>query len=89
MFGDTYFLGLPAWAFPGWKDRYFTDAPSRLQSYAQVFNTVEGNTTFYRVPDEQTVRRWRDAVAGTAFRFCLKLPKTVTHERTPDMEELR
>ncbi len=89
MFGDTYFLGLPAWAFPGWKDRYFTDAPSRLQSYAQVFNTVEGNTTFYRVPDEQTVRRWRDAVAGTSFRFCLKLPKGVTHEVRPDMEELQ
>lgn len=89
MFGDTYFLGLPAWAFPGWKDRYFTDTPSRLASYAQVFNTVEGNTTFYRVPDEQTARRWRDAVAGTRFRFCFKLPRAVTHERKPDLEELQ
>ncbi len=89
MFGDRYFLGLPAWAFPGWKDRYFTDAPSRLASYAQVFNSVEGNTTFYRVPDEKTARRWRAAVAGTRFRFCFKLPRTVTHERNPDLEELR
>ncbi|MDJ0751864.1 MAG: DUF72 domain-containing protein [Woeseiaceae bacterium] len=89
MFGDRYFLGLPAWAFPGWKDRYFTDAPSRLASYAQVFNTVEGNTTFYRVPDEKTALRWRKAVAGTRFRFCFKLPRTVTHERNPDLEELQ
>ncbi len=85
---DNYFLGLPAWAFPGWKDRYFNDKPSRLASYARVFNTVEGNTTFYRVPDADTVARWRDAVADTGFRFCFKLPRRVTHERDADIEEL-
>ncbi len=81
-------IGLPAWAFPGWKDRYFTDAHSRLSSYAQVFDTVEGNTTFYRTPDADTVARWRDAVAGTSFRFCLKLPREVTHEYRPDLGAL-
>ena len=85
---DQYFLGLPAWAFPGWKDRYFTDAPTRLASYASVFDTVEGNTTFYRTPDSNTVSRWRDAVAGCDFRFSFKLPRNVTHEHNPDMEEL-
>ena len=85
---DAYFLGLPAWAYPGWKDRYFTDEPSRLASYAAVFNTVEGNTTFYRIPDDETVRRWRKAVSGTSFRFCFKLPKDVTHEREPDLDAL-
>ncbi len=89
MYGKTYFLGLPAWAFPGWQDRYFTDTPSRLSSYAQVFNTVEGNTSFYRVPDAQSIRRWREAVSERVFRFCFKLPRAVTHERTPDMQELR
>ena len=85
---ETYFLGLPAWAFPGWKDRYLTDEPSRLASYAQVFNTVEGNTTFYRIPGRDTVSRWKDAVAGSGFRFCFKLPREVTHERTPDLAAL-
>lgn len=79
-----YFLGLPAWAFPGWNNRYFTDKPSRLASYAQVFNTVEGNTTFYQVPSENTVDRWAEALEGTDFRLCLKLPREVTHERRPD-----
>ncbi len=83
-----YFLGLPAWAFPGWKDRYFEEHPSRLASYAQVFNTVEGNTTFYRTPDSQTIARWLDAVNGTRFRFSFKLPRAVTHERRPDMDAL-
>ena len=83
-----YFLGLPAWAFAGWRDRYFVDKPSRLASYASVFNTVEGNTTFYSTPAERTVRRWRTDVPGH-FRFCFKLPQRVTHERRPDFAELR
>lgn len=85
---DNYHLGLPAWAFRGWEGLYFTDRPSRLASYAEVFNCVEGNTTFYRVPDPNTVLRWRDAVSGTGFRFCFKLPRAVTHEHDPDLSEL-
>lgn len=83
-----YYLGLPAWAFPGWRGRYFVDEPSRLASYASVFNSVEGNTTFYQIPDASTVRRWQEAVAGTEFRFALKLPRAVTHEHRPDYAAL-
>lgn len=86
---DKWYLGLPAWAFPGWKDRYMMDAPSRLRSYASVFNTVEGNTTFYRVPDARTVDRWRSAVESREFRFSFKLPRDVTHERRPDAASLQ
>ena len=87
----TYYLGLPAWGFPGWTGQYFP-APtvtSTLASYASVFNTVEGNTSFYRVPDEATTQRWAEAVSGTDFRFSFKLPKTITHEAKPDGEDLR
>jgi uncharacterized protein YecE (DUF72 family) len=86
---QRYFLGLPAWAFPGWKDHYFFDRPSRLASYASVFSTVEGNTSFYRVPDAQSIERWRAAVDGTDFRFCFKLPREVTHESHPDEAVLK
>jgi uncharacterized protein YecE (DUF72 family) len=84
-----YRLGLPAWAFPGWRDRYFPARPSPLGGYARVFDAVEGNTTFYRVPDEETVRGWAAAVAGSDFEFCFKVPRTVTHERQPDVADLR
>lgn len=83
-----YYLGLPAWAFPGWRDRWFSDRPSPLASYARVFDTVEGNTTFYGIPDARTIAAWRDAVAGTGFRFCFKLPQTVTHARRPNRDDL-
>jgi uncharacterized protein YecE (DUF72 family) len=84
-----YFLGLPAWAFPGWSGEYFPATGPALSHYARVFNTVEGNTTFYRVPEVNAVARWLDAVAGTGFRFSFKLPRSVTHERRPDWGDLR
>jgi len=83
-----YRLGLPAWAFPGWRNTYLLDQPSMLASYAGVLNAVEGNTTFYHVPDTNTVSAWKDAVDGQDFRFCFKLPSNITHNRRPDMSTL-
>ena len=60
-----------------------------LASYAGVFDAVEGNTTFYRIPDEKTVAAWLAAVRGKDFRFCFKLPRSVTHERHANIEDLR
>lgn len=87
-----YYLGLPAWGFPGWTGEYFprpAGGVSTLAHYASVFNTVEGNTTFYRVPERDTVENWGRAVAGTDFRFSFKIPQVVTHERSPDWGALR
>ena len=83
-----YRLGLPAWAFPGWKGRYWEARPSPLADYARFFATVEGNTTFYRIPEARTVAAWREAVAGRDFEFCFKLPRSVTHEPAPSLADL-
>lgn len=77
-----YHLGCPIWSNRDWVGELFsTDARPAdfLAQYAAVFNTVEGNTTFYALPKAATVERWR---AGTpsGFRFCCKFPRTVTHE---------
>ncbi len=85
----NYRLGLPAWGFPGWRGRFLTAKPTLLASYARVFNAVEGNTTFYRTPDENTVATWRAAVEGSDFKFCFKLPRSITHEPTPALDEMR
>ncbi len=82
--GLPYRLGLPAWAFPAWRGRYFPAERSPLDGYARVFNAVEGNTTFYRVPDRDAVKTWGETVAGRDFRFCFKLPREVTHDRPAD-----
>ena len=85
---SLYHLGLPAWAFTGWNNVYFTTKPSALASYASVFNTVEGNTTFYHIPDEASVENWYQSVKDTDFRFCFKLPKTITHQNRPNFADL-
>ncbi|UCG71665.1 MAG: DUF72 domain-containing protein [Chromatiales bacterium] len=85
---DQYRLGLPAWGFPGWRDRYFTAQPSQLAGYARVFNTVEGNTSFYGVPERTQISKWQAEVADVDFRFCFKLPREVTHERWLDADTL-
>lgn len=70
--------GLKSWAGPfypkGTKPRDY------LAAYSRRLNTVEGNTTFYALPDEATVRRWRDETPP-GFKFCLKFPQTISHHR--------
>ncbi len=86
---DRFFIGLPAWAYAGWRGPYFpTDRPP-LESYSKVFNTVEGNTSFYATPSEKSVAGWCEQLADRRFRFCFKLPKSVTHERRPSLSDLR
>lgn len=52
----------------------------RLRDYASWCTAVEGNTTFYATPARTTVASWA-AQVDPSFRFVLKLPKTITHER--------
>lgn len=77
-----YSLGCPIWAFRGWVGSLYR-AGSRtddwLAQYASVFGAVEGNGTFYGLPDAATVERWR-ASTPESFRFCFKLPKRITHD---------
>ncbi len=78
----SYYLGCPFWSFGAWNGSLYTrDArpQDRLAQYGRVFNSVEGNTTFWSVPSADSVRRWADAVDDD-FRFCFKLPRTITHE---------
>ncbi|KZB81519.1 DUF72 domain-containing protein [Amycolatopsis regifaucium] len=71
------------WAHKAWAGRFVprsAAAGERLRAYAGWCNAVEGNTTFYATPARDTVATWaRQTDPG--FRFLVKLPKVVTHER--------
>lgn len=56
----------------GSKDKDF------LRHYGTQFNTIEHNTTHYRIPDAATVARWRDETPAD-FRYCPKIPQTISH----------
>jgi uncharacterized protein YecE (DUF72 family) len=58
-----------------------------LERYASVFDTVELNATFYRLPSTDSVERWRDAVPAS-FTFAVKGSRYLTHmKRLLDADE--
>ncbi|GAA4528354.1 DUF72 domain-containing protein [Amycolatopsis samaneae] len=67
------------WTHPAWQEHQ-PNPRERLRSYAGWCTAVEGNTTFYATPARATVESWA-AQTAPEFRFVVKLPKTVTHER--------
>lgn len=76
-----YFLGCPSWSEPAWRGDVYPDnarSADFLSLYTQVFNAVEGNTTFYAQPSAATVARWAEQMPAQ-FRFCAKLPRDISH----------
>ena len=76
-------VGCAQWTHKAWPGRYLPQplpAKDRLRAYAGWCNAVEGNTTFYATPARSTVETWAEQTTPD-FRFVLKLPKLVTHER--------
>jgi uncharacterized protein YecE (DUF72 family) len=76
-------VGCAMWTYAPWQGRYLPHSlppRDRLRKYASWCNAVEGNTTFYATPALDTVRSWAGQTAPD-FRFILKLPRAITHER--------
>ncbi|MFI1917477.1 DUF72 domain-containing protein [Nocardia sp. NPDC020380] len=73
------YVGCAMWTHPEWQEKPLPPA-ERLRSYASWCNAVEGNTTFYATPQRRTVESWARQT-DPKFRFVMKLPRTVTHER--------
>ncbi len=67
------------WTHPHWQQRQLP-AGERLRWYASWCTAVEGNTTFYATPSRATVATWA-AQTDPDFRFVVKLPRTITHDR--------
>lgn len=59
---------------------------SRLTYYASIFNSIEFNSSFYKIPQPATVAKWAASVPEQ-FRFTLKLWKGITHNKSLDFKE--
>jgi uncharacterized protein YecE (DUF72 family) len=80
---DRLFPGTCAWSFDDWRDVFYPHALPRnrwLEFYARHFPAVEMDSSFYHVPSARTVGHWSE-LTGPTFRFCPKLPKTLSHEK--------
>lgn len=68
-------LPIPKYSFPP----PFENA-SRLTYYASIFNSIEFNSTFYKVPQPATVAKWAASVPEN-FRFTFKIWREITHSK--------
>jgi uncharacterized protein YecE (DUF72 family) len=73
-------IGTAGWSIPS---RYAAEVPyggSHLERYARRFHAVEINSSFYRPHQRKTYERWAQSTPSS-FRFSVKAPKAITHER--------
>lgn len=72
-------IGCAGWTIPRDVAKAFPAGGSHLERYAQVFDAVEINSSFYKPHRQQTYARWADSVPED-FRFSVKLPRTISHD---------
>ena len=72
-------IGTSGWVYGHWRDTFYPpgERPS-LGRYAEHFDTVEINNSFYRLPSAETFKKWRDETAED-FLFAVKASRFITH----------
>jgi uncharacterized protein YecE (DUF72 family) len=82
-------IGCSGWVYPHWRELFYPKGvPQRawLGYYAEQFDTVEINNTFYRLPSHSAVQGWVDQTPD-AFRFAVKVSRYTTHYKRLTMVE--
>jgi len=77
-----YLIGTSGYNYPEWRGSFYPEklpANQMLAYYAERFNTVEVNYTFYRVPTPPLLDGWAKGTPE-AFTFTLKAPRRITHD---------
>ena len=78
-------VGTSSWADPGFVKEWYPqgmDSGERLPWYAQRFRAVELNSSFYAVPDRNTVHRWAE-VTPDGFTFDVKVHRALSRHSAP------
>ena len=76
-------IGCSGWSYAHWQGRLYPStlpASRWLERYAECFDTVEVNATFYRLPKRGTVARWAE-ITPDGFCFAVKGSRYLTHVR--------
>lgn len=74
-------IGTSGWHYPHWRGAFYPKAlaaKDRLAYYAGIFDTVEINNAFYRLPSEAAVQGWADGTPP-GFVFACKASRYITH----------
>lgn len=74
-------IGCSGWSYNHWRGCFYPPglaATKWLEYYAERFNTVQLNTTFYRLPSQAAVRSWQQRTPP-GFAFAVKASRYITH----------
>lgn len=77
----SIYIGTSGWSYTGWKNVFYPDKTKPvdfLKFYAQHFDTVEVNSSFYHILKNTTVKNWINEVPED-FVFALKADRYITH----------
>jgi uncharacterized protein YecE (DUF72 family) len=75
------FIGCTGWSMKEWTGKLYPKGAKSnqfLHFYSRQFDTIELNTTHYRIPAPGTVRSWYEQTPD-GFRFCPKIPQSISH----------
>jgi uncharacterized protein YecE (DUF72 family) len=82
-------IGCSGWNYRSWREEFYPKglpASRWLEHYATVFDTVEINTTFYRLARREAVERWATQTPE-GFCFAVKASRYLTHvKRLTDLD---
>lgn len=76
-------MGCSGWNYRDWRGKVYPEGlPARrwFEHYSRLFDTVEVNNTFYRLPPPSTMEQWRDQ-APPGFRYAIKVGQFGSHRR--------
>ena len=77
-------IGTSGWTYEHWLGRFYPEkrvpGQTALQQYARIFDTVELNASFYRMPTERAMRAWLEDTPED-FLFAAKTSRFITHRK--------
>jgi uncharacterized protein YecE (DUF72 family) len=78
-----YYVGCSGWSYTSWEGPFYPptiDNSAWLKYYSRVFDYVEIDSSFYRIPSPFMVKNWYKR-SPQNFRFTAKFPKIITHDK--------
>jgi len=78
-----YYVGCSGWSYTSWQGPFYRRNLTNsgwLNYYSHVFDYVEIDSSFYRIPNVFMVNHWKTKTPKN-FKFTVKFPKVLTHEK--------
>src|ERR687891_689478 len=78
-----YYFGCSGWSYSSWQGPFYPKSMENarwLRYYSNVFDYVEIDSSFYRIPNKYMAKNWYNRTPKN-FRFTAKFPKIITHDK--------